>query len=184
MSQRIIELMGGAIKVSSVVGQGSTFYFHLRFEMAQGADKALLENVDGDPEEAPDFSAYRVLIVDDIRVNRLVAVGLLKNTQIMHEEAENGQQAVKMFMDSEPGYYDCILMDVRMPVLDGVAATRVIRAADRPDASRVIILAMTANVFTEDVKEVLEAGMDGYIAKPVEYKNLIKTLRRLLNKRL
>lgn len=184
VSQRIVELMGGTIHVDSVEGQGTRFYFNVRFDLAPGDASAPGQDDSADAlsDGPPDLSAYRVLIVDDISINREIASALLDNTGIKRAEADNGQQAVDMFMGHEPGYYDCVLMDMRMPVLDGCAASRAIRASGRPDAATIKILAMTANVFKDDVREVLEAGMDGYIAKPVEYTALVKTMSRFLNK--
>ena len=96
------------------------------------------------------------------------------------EHAENGQKAVQMFSDSEPRYYDTILMDVRMPIMDGLTATRNIRALERPDAKTIPIIAMTANVFDEDVEHSLQAGMNAHLSKPIEPERLYETMARLI----
>ena len=99
---------------------------------------------------------------------------------IRSEHAENGQIAVDMFSEHPAGYYDAILMDVRMPVMDGLEATRAIRALDRPDAKSIPIIAMTANAFDEDVQQSLQSGMDAHLSKPVEPEYLYETLSRVI----
>ena len=99
------------------------------------------------------------------------------------ERAENGQIAVEMFSQHEENYYDAVLMDVRMPVLDGLGATKAIRALPRPDAQRIPIIAMTANAFDEDVQRSLQAGMNAHLSKPIEPERLYETLRRLAVRR-
>ncbi len=189
VSQRLVELMGGAIQVASRQDEGSCFHFHIRVPIRQQQKEAQ----DGGPEDEfragapqsamPDFSGLKALVVDDIDINREIAVALLDDTGIACEEAEDGRQAVDMFLRSAPGYYSFILMDMQMPVMDGCSATRAIRASGRPDAESVVILAVTANAFAEDVRRVLDAGMDAYIAKPVEYAALVRSMARMLNKK-
>ena len=104
-------------------------------------------------------------------------------TKIEAELAENGQVAVDKFKGSGPGYYDAILMDVRMPVLDGLGATEAIRALDHPDAKKIPIIAMTANAFDEDVQNSVQAGMNAHLSKPVEPDRLYETLRKLVGRR-
>ena len=106
-----------------------------------------------------------------------------RNIDIFIENVGNGQIAVDMFSEHPAGYYDAILMDIRMPVMDGLAAARAIRALDRPDAKSIPIIAMTANAFDEDVKQSLQAGMNAHLSKPVEPENLYETLGRMLQTR-
>lgn len=108
---------------------------------------------------------------------------LLELEEIEAEHAENGEIAVRMFSDHPAGYYDAILMDVRMPVTDGLTATRKIRALPRPDAAEIPIIAMTANVFDEDVQHSMEAGMNAHLFKPVEPEKLTETLERLIRRK-
>ena len=122
----------------------------------------------------------RVLMAEDVEQNAEILEDLLELEGIAGEHAENGSVAVRMFSEKPEGYYDAILMDVRMPVMDGLAATRSIRAMDRPDAKKIPIIAMTANVFDEDVMHSLQAGMNAHLSKPVEPEHLYDTLDRLI----
>ena len=122
-----------------------------------------------------------VLVAEDMELNAEILMDLLEMEDIRSEHAENGQIAVDMFSEHPAGYYDAILMDVRMPVMDGLSATRTIRALDRPDAKSIPIIAMTANAFDEDVKQSLQAGMNAHLSKPVEPERLFETLGRMIS---
>ena len=126
------------------------------------------------------LAGRRVLMAEDVEQNAEILADLLDLEDISSEHAQNGEIAVKMFAESEPGYYDAILMDVRMPVMDGLAATRAIRALDHERAKTIPIIAMTANVFDEDVERSLQAGMNAHLSKPIEPEYLYETLARLL----
>lgn len=126
------------------------------------------------------FTGKRFILAEDNALNQEIAVELLSMTGAVIDCATNGEEAVKRFEVSPAGYYDLILMDVQMPIMDGYAATRQIRAGSHPDAGRIPILAMTANTFTEDVDAAFAAGMNGHIAKPIELKILYRTIRGLL----
>ena len=126
-----------------------------------------------------DFTGKRVLLAEDIDINWEVASEILSTTGLVLERAENGRVCVDMFDSSPLGYYDAILMDVRMPVMNGYDATRAIRQLDREDKDLPII-AMTADAFTDDVKVCLECGMDGHLAKPIDLKECIRVLREFL----
>ena len=137
-------------------------------------------------EQASDDTEYglegcRVLIAEDMEINAEILMDLLEMEGIEADHAENGQLAVEMFECSSPNQYDAVLMDVRMPVMDGLEATRAIRALDRPDAKTVPIIAMTANAFDEDVQRSLQAGMTAHLSKPVEPERLYETLDRLIH---
>jgi signal transduction histidine kinase/ActR/RegA family two-component response regulator len=180
ISKSIIEMMGGRIWVDSASGRGSVFAFTIRAALAPPAD--LPEPVRARPEErAPaDFSQLRALVVDDVDLNRLIVRELLQNTGLQIEEAQNGREAVARFAQSGPGHYGLILMDMQMPEMDGCAATRAIRAMERPDAGSVVVVAMTANVFKEDVEQALAAGMDGHIGKPLIVSEVVEVIDRLM----
>ena len=126
-----------------------------------------------------DFKGRHVIVAEDVALNMEVAVKLLRMVGIECTCAENGRQAVDIFERSMPHTYDCILMDINMPVMDGYEASRAIRALDRPDAKDIPIYAMTANAFSEDITAALNAGMSGHIAKPIETKVLYRTLENI-----
>ena len=134
------------------------------------------------PEESPDkvLAGRRVLMAEDVEQNAEILMDLLELEDVSAERAANGQEAVDMFSGHPAGYYDAILMDVRMPVMDGLTAAAAIRALERPDAREIPIIAMTANVFDEDVERSLQAGMNAHLSKPVEPERLYETLARLI----
>ena len=131
-------------------------------------------------EETGILEGKRVLVVDDIEINRMILVKVLSRLGALYDEAKNGREAVQRFEASQPGEYDIIMMDIQMPVMDGYEATRAIRASVHPSAQSVAIIAMTANAFVEDVRGSLEAGMDAHIAKPIVLDQLKSTIREVL----
>jgi len=124
-----------------------------------------------------------ILVVDDIEVNRIILVKILQTMGAVCDTAGNGQEAVDAFETSPPGTYDVILMDVQMPVMDGYAATRAIRASSHPTAETVPIIAMTANAFVDDIRDAIASGMDAHIAKPVQVDKLKATIQEVLESR-
>ena len=145
-------------------------------------NKKGVEMVEPVVDEVPDrnLAGLRILMAEDVEQNAEILEDLLDLEDISAERAVNGQIAVDMFSEKPEGYYDAILMDVRMPVMDGLTATRTIRALDRPDAKTIPIIAMTANVFDEDVERSLQSGMSAHLSKPVEPDRLYDTLARLV----
>ena len=127
------------------------------------------------------FDGRKILVVDDSDINAEVICGLLKQRGAYTTMALNGRSAVEIFMDSELDFYDAILMDVTMPVMNGLEATKHIRSLDREDASRVLIFAMTGNVFKDDIARCKEAGMDGHLIKPVNLDELIEKITEYSN---
>lgn len=165
---------GGKIKVQSEEGKGASFSFAIWLTpVAEEETASNSGQIDGICEEIPDLSSHRILIVDDVNINREIIQTFLEDTGVVMETAVNDQEAVDMFAAKPENYYDLILMDVQMPILDGIGATKAIRALNRDDARNITILAMTANVFKEDVRQVLDAGMNGHIGKPVQYENIL-----------
>lgn len=129
------------------------------------------------------LSGRRVLMAEDVDQNAEILADLLELEDVESEHAANGKIAVQMFAKSPAGYYDAVLMDVRMPEMDGLDATRAIRALEHPDAKTIPIIAMTANVFDEDVERSLQAGMNAHLSKPVEPERLYKTMAKLIAQR-
>ena len=131
-------------------------------------------------KQRADLKGKRILMAEDIMINAEIVKEVIRMRGAEIDVAENGRIAVEMFSGSEPGYYDAILMDVRMPEMDGLEATAAIRELDRPDAVRVPIIAMTANAFDEDVQRSLQVGMNAHLSKPVEPEHLYRTLEELI----
>ena len=131
-------------------------------------------------EETADLAGRRVLLAEDVDVNAEIMMMVLSMREMEVDRAVNGKIAVEMFSESEPGYYAAILMDMRMPEMDGLEATRCIRSLNRPDAGTVPIIALTANAFDEDVQRSLQAGLNAHLSKPVEPEILFKTLEGLV----
>lgn len=121
--------------------------------------------------------------MEDNDLNREIAVTLFSSFGAEVETAVNGKEAVEAFETSEPGFFDLILMDVQMPVMDGYEATRIIRSLDREDGREIPILAMTANAFSEDKAKSMACGMDGHISKPIDLKEVVEKIKRVLKKR-
>ena len=130
--------------------------------------------------ETADLNGRRVLLAEDMPINAEIMMMVLSMREMDVEHAENGQIAVELFAEHEPGYYDAILMDMRMPVMDGLEATRTIRAMNRADAKTIPIIALTANAFDEDVQRSMQAGLNAHLSKPVEPEALFETLENLI----
>jgi len=172
-----VRLMGGEISVTSEQGVGSTFTITAPFRIpAEEAPSA------GIKEEQLSLAGRRVLIVEDVAENAELTADQLELEDVLSERAEDGQKALDMFSASAEGYYDAILMDLRMPVMDGLEATRRIRALDRSDARKIPIIALTANALESDMRQTQEAGMNAHLAKPTDTELLYATLREWMRK--
>ena len=171
ISQNLVGMMGGKIKVTSSLNEGSRFFFDLNFNKGE----AIAEEVISVPEFI-DLKGNRVLLAEDVDVNRIIIREILEPTGLLIDEAENGQRAVDIFCESPAGYYNLIFMDVQMPVMGGYEATKNIRKLDRADAKEIPIIAMTANAYKEDVEEALAAGMNAHLSKPIDVDALLKVL--------
>jgi CheY-like chemotaxis protein len=179
-----VDLMGGTIEVITAPGSGTEILIRLKLQLAEEKDvpEAGKSGETGEETGGPsiDFSTKRLLLVEDNMVNMEIASMILTQAGFTVETAENGKIAVDMMTGSEPGYYDAVLMDIQMPVMDGYEATRIIRALPDSTLSQVPILAMTANAFKEDEEAAKEAGMQAHIAKPVDINAMMKTLTDVL----
>jgi signal transduction histidine kinase/CheY-like chemotaxis protein len=181
ISQRIIEKMGGNIAVESELGVGSSFEITVPFEDARG-DLALAGPEAPVRQTEPDetsFAGRRILLAEDIEVNREIVLALMEPLGIEMDCAVNGIDAVRLF-EQDPRRYDLILMDMQMPEMDGCDATRRIRSLDVPWAREIPIIALTANVFKDDIYKCLEAGMNDHLGKPLDQNKVITTLRTYL----
>ena len=182
--KNLVELMGGTISVKSRQGEGTEYT--IRFRSICITDQDALKKLHEENQESPVddrlLEGCRVLLAEDHPLNAEIARKLLEKKQMKVDLAQNGQIAVDMFREAEPGTYGVILMDIRMPVMDGLTATRLIRTLNREDAQKIPIIAMTANAFDEDVKESLDSGMTDYLSKPIDVKRLYQTLDRCLGK--
>ena len=174
--KKLVDERGGTIQVDSARGQGTRFRVVLPMMPSEAEPEAAL------PDAAASIAGRRLLVAEDNELNREIAVYLLQEAGAVVDQAADGKEAVEMFAASAPGTYDAVLMDVMMPELDGLSATRAIRGMDRPDA-RLPIIAMTANLFDEDVAACLAAGMDAYIPKPLEAGQMIKTIAEWLERK-
>jgi signal transduction histidine kinase/ActR/RegA family two-component response regulator len=178
ISKSIVEIMGGTIGVDSVLGVGSTFYFTIDVALAKTSAPDILEKED--ETAAPlDYSAYRILIAEDVEINREIIAALLEDTGLKIDFAENGRLAVEQFR-ADPARYDLIFMDIQMPEMDGYEATEKIRALDNERARSIPIIAMTANVFKEDVDKSKAVGMNGHIGKPLDLAQVFAALEQYL----
>ncbi len=182
ITKSIIDLMGGTIEVLTAPGSGTEIIIRLRLKLAEEKDIPKTDTPAEESEAAPeiDFSTKRLLLVEDNQINMEIARMILEQAGFQIETAENGKIAVDLVAGSQPGWYDAILMDIQMPVMDGYEATRAIRAMKNPDLARIPILAMTANAFKEDELASAEAGMQAHIAKPIDVGVLMKTLTAVL----
>lgn len=175
--KRLIDLMKGEIRIVSELGKGSEMIFTLSLQI-QPQEEIDAESIT--PEELETFSGKRVLLVEDNVLNREIAGGILLDEGFVVEEAENGMIAVNKVLHSKPGYYDLILMDIQMPIMDGYTATREIRGQENETLSQIPIIAMTANAFADDQQKCFNAGMNGHIAKPIVSKKMIEVVSRVL----
>lgn len=127
-----------------------------------------------------DFRGHRALLVDDIEINREIVQTMLADTGLHVDVAENAEKAIEMILSSHDNHYDVVLMDIQMPGMNGYDATRKIRSLPRSDCAKLPILAMTANVYNDDMKRALSAGMNGHIGKPIDYNVMVKTINDVL----
>lgn len=181
ITKGLVDLMDGKIHVNSKLEEGTRFEIELEFEVLENEESKQQEECLECQEE--DFSGYHFLLVEDNEINSEILGELLQMRGATFTVKTDGLQAVNEFKNAKPGTYDAIFMDIQMPVMNGYEATKEIRKLNRPDARSIIILAMTANAFIEDVQASIEAGMDGHIAKPVDMKILYRTVANMLKKR-
>lgn len=181
ITKQIVELMGGTISVESTQGKGTTFTIVMPFQVATENQIKEWKRTNDLVHDDYEFHGRRVLLCEDHPLNAEITIRLLEKKGIIVEHAENGKIGLEMYEASDLDYYDMILMDVRMPEMDGLEATRRIRALNRKDAHRIPIIAMTANALYEDVEQVKAAGMDAHLGKPIELDKLFQCFSEMLH---
>ena len=183
--------MKGSIRAESKEGEGTTFYIVLPFQ--KGAPQpyhpdpfkelSLPQSAASDSGHTgkdTDYSNRHLLLVEDNELNLEIAKELISATNVQIDTAVNGQEALDKVSSSAPGYYSLVLMDIRMPIMDGYEACRRIRRINRPDLQDLPVIAMTADAFAEDRQQALDAGMNGHISKPIDLRELYNILEKYL----
>ena len=179
ITKNIVDMMGGTIEVESQKGVGTEFIIRLELRLQAEAGVANEDGTKqhGHAEGVAEFAGKRLLLAEDNELNREIACMLLSKYGFVIDTAENGQEAVDLVAASAPDYYDLVLMDIQMPVMDGHEATRRIRNLEDKELAKVPVVAMTANAFDEDRKAAKECGMNGFISKPINMQELVQALR-------
>lgn len=173
--KRMLEEMGGSIQVESTLDVGSIFTVELELQIAEEGQLQKAEEIRDIPINT---EGMKVLLVEDNELNMEFEKEVLEDAGCIVSEAYNGKEALDMFIDSAPGTYDVILMDIMMPVMNGIDATKQIRRSRHPEAREIPIIAQTANAFAEDIQAVKSAGMNEHVAKPIEFDNLLKVISK------
>ena len=173
ISSSLIQMMGSSIRLDSEPGKGSRFSFSIWLDHGEDTEKKEMQ-------DEISFEGYHILVVEDNEINSEIARCLLEERGFQVDCAYDGAQAVERIRDTAPGTYDVILMDIMMPVMDGLDATRAIRAMERPDCHSIPIVAMSANAFDDDLKKSVECGMNGHLSKPVQVNKLYQMLGGIL----
>ena len=177
LCKRLTDWLGGRLEFKSSKGHGSDFRLYLDLDIDTNAEGQATEQ----PAEGYDFAGKTVLLAEDSAINSEIVKRLLASRGVIVDTAENGRIAMNKFMMNAPGAYDLILMDVRMPLMDGLEAASRIRASGKSDAKQIPIVAMTANAYDRDVQRSMEAGMNAHLTKPVETAELYETMRKAMD---
>ncbi len=180
ITKRIVDLVGGTISVKTELEKGSEFLVDVSMPLASEADIEAHQETKNLSEV--NFNGKRVLLTDDVEINREIAVAILEMFDLIVEQACDGQEALEKVVEHPAGYYDVVFLDVQMPRLNGYEAARAIRGLSDEAKAKVPIIAMTANAFEEDIKNAKAAGMNGHVAKPIDQEQLVEQLRISLQK--
>lgn len=174
ITKKMVDLMGGKIECQSKEGEGTTFTVTLELEVSESEKNAASQE-----ENDSDLTGMKILVAEDMDVNWEIISTLLEMYGIKCRRAENGKVAVDTLRDSQAGEFDVVFMDIQMPVMNGLEATREIRKLENPYAAAIPIIAMTADAFSENVAECFDAGMNGHIAKPIDINNVVRELKKI-----
>lgn len=180
ITKNLVDMMNGSIQVNSEQDIGTEVTMCFTFRLSQGEKPNTCEEQKNRSTFKKPLTAGRILLVEDLELNQEIAASILESAGYSVEIAENGQIAVDMLKNSEPGYYHLVLMDIQMPVMNGYEATMEIRKLENEELASIPILAMSANAFEEDRQEALRCGMNGHVAKPIDIKSLFDTLNNIL----
>ena len=174
ITKKMVDLMGGKIECQSKEGEGTTFTITLEIEVSESENSAETQE-----ENNSDLTGMKILVAEDMDVNWEIISTLLEMYGIKCRRAENGKVAVDTLRNIQSGEFDAVFMDIQMPVMNGLDATREIRKLENPYAANIPIIAMTADAFSENVTECFEAGMNGHIAKPIDINNVVRELKKI-----
>ena len=171
--KNLVELLGGTLQIESQVGAGSEFYFTIPMKLSECRENEEPKD-QAEAQEGVSYKEKRILLAEDNDLNAEIAQTLLGSYDFQVERRKNGKEALKSYLKRPVGYYDLILMDIQMPVMDGLTAAREIRKSGKKGAQEIPIIAMSANAFKEDVERSLNAGMNAHTTKPIEIEKLVK----------
>lgn len=177
ISNNLVHLMGGNLTVDSEEGEGAAFSFTLTFQTYQNEEEEKVEE-----KNLVSLKGRKILVVEDNPLNAEIVQTILEMEECETVHAENGRIAVDIYKNEEPNTFDCILMDIRMPVMNGMDATRIIRTSGKSDARTIPIVALSANAFDEDTRKSIECGMNGHLAKPIDIDKLYEILQKVIKK--
>lgn len=179
----LVQLMNGKISVESKLGTGSKFIMELPLTAISKSEEPDIAEIDEDDTTDADLKGKRILLAEDHAINREIMVMLIRQLGMDVDEAENGKEALERFIRSPQGFYSVILMDIQMPVMDGLEAAKKIRASSHPDCSSIPIIALSANAFEEDTQKSIAAGMQAHLAKPIDLITLKTVLHSYIIKK-
>ncbi len=180
ISSRLVQMMGGSISLDSEIGKGSDFHFAIMLPVSALQAQSMEQTQE--EQGLTSAAGMHILLVEDNDLNIEIAQTILEMSDAVVDLAHNGKEAVDIFLASDPDRYDLILMDIQMPVMDGLEATRIIRRSDHPRAETIPIIAMTANAFDEDMKKSVESGMNGHLSKPIDIDKFLQTISAFVTK--